>query len=127
MWDHVIGNEGDGFYVSGVAASLALGLREAGFNSVLLLGPRPQRVFLSQAAPDLLTHFLTQEIELTPRPGPRIPQAHTQLSIRPSQSTHTKLASASTESKIEISIREECPPVDHLNVLSGKSFNFAAV
>ncbi|TNN84907.1 hypothetical protein EYF80_004952 [Liparis tanakae] len=27
------------------------------------------------AAPDLPTHFLTQEIELTPRPGPRGPTA----------------------------------------------------
>lgn len=30
----------------------------------------PQSAFLSHAAPDLLTHFLTQEIELTPQPGP---------------------------------------------------------
>lgn len=30
----------------------------------------PQCAFLSHAAPDLLTHFLTQEIELTPQPGP---------------------------------------------------------
>lgn len=33
----------------------------------------PQSAFLSHAAPDLLTHFLTQEIELTPQPGPRDP------------------------------------------------------
>ena len=35
----------------------------------------PQSAFLSHAAPDLLTHFLTQEIELTPQPGPWGPTA----------------------------------------------------
>lgn len=35
----------------------------------------PQSAFLSHAAPDLLTHFLTQEIELTPWPGPSGPTA----------------------------------------------------
>lgn len=54
----------------------------------------PQSAFLSHAAPDLLTHFLTQEIELTPQPGPWVPQAHTQLSISLAKSSQTWLASA---------------------------------
>lgn len=40
--------------------------------------PRPlvcSSLGLSQAAPDLLTHFLTQEIELTRRAAAEIPQA----------------------------------------------------
>lgn len=59
------------FYVSSVAESLALGLPEAWFSTALL----SQRAFLSNAALDLLTHFLTQEIELTPQPGPWGPTA----------------------------------------------------
>lgn len=36
MWDHVVGNEVDPFYVSSVAASLAPGLREACLSGALL-------------------------------------------------------------------------------------------
>ena len=62
------------FYVSSVAVSLALGLPEAWFSTARLR-PGHKVHFSLSAAPDLLTHFLTQEIELTPRPGPRGPTA----------------------------------------------------
>lgn len=60
------------FYVSSVAKSLAPGLPEAWFSTAQLW---PQSAFLSHVAPDPLTHFLTQEIELTPQPGPLGPTA----------------------------------------------------
>lgn len=52
----------------------------------------PQSAFLSHAAPDLLTHFLTQEIELTPLSGPWGPKA-TYTAVRQPSPVQTQQSS----------------------------------
>lgn len=84
--------------MSGAAAS-----RPAG--DALQPWPRPPvcrslSFALSQAAPDLLTHFLTQEIELTPRPAVGIPQAR--AAVRPLQRAELPLRPDSAAPSLEV-------------------------
>lgn len=54
--------------------------------------PWPQSVLLSHVAPDLLTCFLTQEIELTPMSGALGSKSpHTQLRVNPVQTNQSSL------------------------------------